>query len=816
MEEKGGIMEPGMTINEVSRRSFVKGTTAAATALAFGGILLDDMFEKVEPAVAAEMNKESEEETVVQSHCSCNCASRCPLWMHVKDDEIQWIQSETEAWDDVEDSRQRACLRGRSVRRWINDPDRLKYPMKRVGKRGDGEFERITWDEAVQTIAEKLQYTYDNYGPEAVYWTLGSGVYSLTGRPIGRMLACTGGYLDYYGTYSAAQITFIAPYMWGTKTASTPAAIQDSDLVLCIGWAPSDTMMGSTGESKHGYNWAHRTNSEAKYIHIDPRFSDTKCNNDDEWIPIRPSTDAALVAAIAHVLIEENLIARDFLETYCIGFDEATMPAAYQGKDMSYESYVMGKGYDKIEKTPEWASEITLIPAERITKLAHELAEAKAPFVAQYYGVQRHSNGELSCLAVSLLPLLVGKLGQPGTSSGLDVGSYSFSIPWITGNNPCKSKISIFTWADAIDHGHEMTALHDGVQGTDQLSTDIKFLVEYGGNCFTNQHSDANKAHDILVDESKCEFILVFETLMNDAAKYADILLPDIMRAEQKGIINDGWSGDVASVTFASPATTGEKFERRSAFDVCADICDVLGCKDEYLDGKDQEGWTKSIYEGARAKDSRLPSYEEGYEVGEFHYRNPKGYTPAYKSFVDDPKANPLTTPSGKIEIFSEKLQKLADTWTLEDGRDVIAPIPLYTPGVDSYEDCTEELPFTLIGFHYKARTHSSWGNVEVVKQAAPQEVWINSLDASKLGIENGEQVSVFNEHGEMHIQAKVTPRIIPGSLAIPQGAWRDADMNGDRIDHGGCINTLTNMHPSPIAKGNPQHSNVAGVRKIS
>ena len=105
---------------------------------------------------------------------------------------------------------------------------------------------------------------------------------------------------------------------------------------------------------------------------------------------------------------------------------------------------------------------------------------------------------------------------------------------------------------------------------------------------------------------------------------------------------------------------------------------------------------------------------------------------------------------------------------------------------------------------------------MELVKEACPQEVWINTADAEKLGIENGEMVSGFNDHGEVHILAKVTPRIIPGSLAISQGAWRDADMSGDRIDKGGCINTLTNMHPSPLAKGNPQHSNVAGVRKIS
>ena len=315
----------------VSRRGFVKGATATTAALAAAGsVALDDLFGHAEIANAVEANQEGEGEKVVQGYCSCNCASRCPLWFHVKDDEIQWIQSEKKEWDpEVPESKFRACLRGRSVRRWINDPDRLSYPMKRVGKRGEGKFERISWDEAIQTIADKLKYTYDNYGPEAVYWTLGSGVYAVTGRPIGRLLGCTGGYLGYYGTYSAAQITKVAPFVWGTKTASTPAAIQDSDLVLCMGWSPSDSMMGSTGMSKHGYNWAHEVNPEAKYIHIDPRYNDTIANTDDEWIPIRPGTDAALVAAIAHVLITEGLLDQEFLDTHTVGFDEHTMPTSW-------------------------------------------------------------------------------------------------------------------------------------------------------------------------------------------------------------------------------------------------------------------------------------------------------------------------------------------------------------------------------------------------------------------------------------------------------------------------------------------------------
>lgn len=816
MGEEGMGMGDTPLDPKVSRRKFVKGSGAAVAALAASGIVLDDMFTKTEPAVASESNQESEEETVVQSHCSCNCGSRCPLWFHVKDDEIQWVQSELDDWEgEGENERYRACLRGRSVRRWINDPDRLKYPMKRTGARGSGEFERITWDEAIDTIATQLQYTYDNYGPEAVYMTLGSGVYSLTGRPFGRLLSITGGYLGYYGTYSSAQATAAMPYMWGTQSASTHAAIQDSDLVVMFGDAPSDTQMGCTGESKHGFNWAHRVNPDAKYIHIDPRYSDTNANSNDEWIPIRPGTDGALVAALAYVLISEDLVDHDFLDNYCIGYDETTMPDSAKGQNKSYKDYIMGTGYDMVAKTPDWAAPITLIPAGRIKQLAHEMAEAEAPYISQNLGVQRHSNGEMNSLSVCMLNLLLGTVGKKGCTTGCPVGSYSFSVGWIGGENPCEASIPIFKWTDAIDHGEEMTATKDGVQGVDQLSTSIKFLVEYAGNCITNQHSDANRTHDLLQDESKCEFILVYDTVMTDSAKYADILLPDIMRAEQKGIITDGYSGDVATCIFADAATTGEKFERRSAFDVCADIADRFGLKDEFLDGKDQEGWTKQLYEEARALDPRLPTYEEGYEMGVYHYRNPDGYTPAYADYREDPEANPLTTPSGKIEIYSEAMQEIIDSWEFDDERDVLTPIPTYTPGADSYEDCTDEYPFTLCGFHYKARTHSSWGDVDVIKQAAPQEVWINTLDAEERGIENGETVSVYNEHGEVYIQAKVTGRVIPGTLMISQGAWRDADMDGDRIDHGGCINTLTSWHPSPLAKGNPQHSNIANVRKI-
>jgi anaerobic selenocysteine-containing dehydrogenase len=174
-----------------------------------------------------------------------------------------------------------------------------------------------------------------------------------------------------------------------------------------------------------------------------------------------------------------------------------------------------------------------------------------------------------------------------------------------------------------------------------------------------------------------------------------------------------------------------------------------------------------------------------------------------------------LTTPTGKIEVYSAKLAEMAKTWSFDNASDFLHPLPIYAPGYGSYLDATSEYPLVLAGFHYKARTHSSFGFIEELKQACRQQVWINPLDAEARGIKNGDMTRVFNGHGEVEIEAKVTQRIIPGTIAIPQGAWHNANMAGDKVDKGGCINTLTTLHPSPLAKGNSQHTNIAQIKKI-
>ena len=382
--------------------------------------------------------------------------------------------------------------------------------------------------------------------------------------------------------------------------------------------------------------------------------------------------------------------------------------------------------------------------------------------------------------------------------------------------NPVKTAISCFSWTDAIVRGPEMTATRDGVRGKEKLDVPIKFLWNYTGNTIINQHSDINKTHEILQDESKCEMIVVIENFMTSSAKYADILLPDLMTVEQEDIIPNDYAGNMGYLIFIQPVTSA-KFERKPIYWILSEVAKRLGedVHQKFTEGRTQEQWLQHLYAKMLAKDPALPSYDELKKMGIYKRKDPNGHFVAYRDFRKDPAANPLKTPSGKIEIYSSRLAEIAANWHLEKD-ETISPLPIYASTFEGWDDpLREKFPLQMFGFHYKARTHSSYGNVDILQAACRQEVWLNPLDAEKRGIKNGDMVRVFNARGELRIPAKVTPRIMPGVSAMGQGAWHDANMNGDRIDRGSCINTLTTHRPSPLAKGNPQHTNLVEIEKV-
>ncbi|ELY2620535.1 dimethylsulfoxide reductase subunit A [Cronobacter malonaticus] len=802
----------------ISRRTLVKSTALGGLALAAGGISLPFGVRQVAAAVGHAISPP--DERVVWSACTVNCGSRCPLRMHVVNGEIRYVETDNTSGDDYDGQHQvRACLRGRSMRRRVYNPDRLKYPMKRVGKRGEGKFVRISWDEALDTIAQGMKRIISDYGNEAIYLNYGTGTLGGTmtrswppGKTlIARLMNCCGGYLNHYGDYSSAQIAAGLNYTYGGwADGNSPSDIENSKLVVLFGNNPGETRMSGGGVTY--YLEQARAKSQARMIVIDPRYTDTAAGREDEWIPIRPGTDAALASAIAWVLIAENYVDQPFLDNYCVGYDEKTLPpgAPVNGH---YKAYILGDGPDGTAKTPAWAAPITGIPEARIIKLAREIGEAKPAFIAQGWGPQRHSNGELACRAIAMLPILTGNVGIHGGNSGAREGSFSLPFERMpTLQNPVETSISMFTWTDAIERGPSMTATADGVRGKEKLDVPIKMIWNYAGNCLINQHSQINRTHEILQDDKKCELIVVIDCHMTASARYADILLPDCTASEQMDFALDASCGNMAYVIFADQALA-PRFECRTIYDITSALAARMGVGDTFTEGRTQEGWLRHLYAQSQRAIPELPDFDTFRKQGIFKFRDPQGHHVAYQAFRENPTANPLDTPSGKIEIYSSALADIAANWQLPEG-DVIHPLPVYSPGFEQVSDpLRAQYPLQLTGFHYKSRTHSTYGNVDVLQAACRQQIWINPQDAQARGINDGDLVRVWNARGEARIEAKVTPRIMPGVVALGEGAWYQPDAEG--VDHAGSINVLTTQRPSPLAKGNPSHSNLVQLARV-
>ena len=774
----------------------------------------------VSPSNKSETIIGKKEETIMNA-CLVNCGSRCPLKCHVIDGKIRWVSQEdndSSNEDNFGSHQVRACLRGRVARHRVYSHDRLKYPMKRIGRRGEGKFKRISWEEAIETVSQQLKYTIKTYGNEAIYYQYGSGStgYNFAGRnPCHRFLNLLGGFLEFYNTYSTAQIRYALPYTYGDNYPnhrSLSTEISHARLCVFFGYNPSETRMSGGGESYQISERRHLHN--VKMIFVDPRYSDSMLANGDEWIPIRPGTDAALVNGIAYVLITENLVDQSFLDKYCTGYDERTLPSTAP-KNGSYKDYILGNGPDSTAKTPEWAAFITGIPTDRIIKLAREIGITKPVFIAQGWSAQRQANGEQTARAICMLPILTGNIGLPGTNLGEEPGNYTYPVPSLPVlTNKVQAKIPCFLWTDAILRGKEMTAIADGIQGTEKLQQSIKFIWNYSSNVLINQHSDISKTRKILQNENLCEFILVIENHMTPSAHYADILIPDITNFEGSDIISNGYAvGEIGGPIFLSPAIK-PMYECKSAWDFCTLLSRRLGLEEKYTEGKTFEEWLQEAHAEMLLNDADLPDLETARKIGMIKRRAPEEMRIGLTRFREDPSANPLETPSGKIEIYSERLADIATNWRLSEG-DVITPLPQYVATWEGFEDkeTRKEFPLQLIGWHTKGRTHSTFHNIHLLRQAVTDTIWINPIDAQNRNIIDGDIVRVSSKRGSTVLAAKVTPRIMPGVTAMGQGAWYNPDISG--VDKGGSINVLTSQRPSPLAKGNPQHTNLVEVKKV-
>ena len=748
-----------------------------------------------------------------RTHCHVDCGGACALEFVMRGDTI--VRVETDATPG--DFQARACVRGRAIDQWLDAPDRVNWPLRRVPgtKRGEGAYERISWDEALDLYAREFTRIRAAHGNEAIFVQQCSSPSQSAIRhlPLIRLFNLAGGCLLSYGNYSnmglfKGGLRYTYGGNWAVRSFRS---LQEGQLVVLFGNAVADTRMAGDGSVKDLIDAI--VEKHVKVICIDPRMSRLCANGRAEWVPVNPGTDAALVAGIAHELLAAGLADRRFLDAYCAGFSEATLPEG-AALGSSYEAYIAGEGPDGIEKTPAWAASITGVPTEKIVELAHRIGEAKPCYIGQGYGPQRRVNGEAAARSVLLLAQMVGQVGAPGTNNGSREAASPIEMPGMpVGNDPVRVSFPAFSWVQAIEDGPALDRLHNGVRNADRLPASVKMMVSYGNDLMASQHGDLNHTAHILRDESLCEFIVCHEVVMTPSARYADLILPDLAPQETHSLTATGENCRSCGLVFGSPIRRPQ-FERRDLYDVCTDLARRLGVEEAFTEGRTRRDWLEYVYrefcdEMAGAPGfEQMPTYDEGERIGFWKTATPA--EAASEDFLDDPAAHPLPTRTGKIQVHAPEIaERIQENPALAS---TVSPLPIY---IQEYGERDDAAPgtFDVFAFHTSARTHSTFGNVPVLRDVAPDALWINAEDARARGIGEGDMVRVVNERGSVVIPAHPTALICRGSVAMQEGAWPDLAVDRDGR---GTINDLTSFAEAPLSHGNAQHSARARVELVA
>ena len=748
------------------------------------------------------------ETKIVRTSCPAhNCGGRCLLVAHICDGRIVRLDSDDRSYDEIDNPRLLACARGKAYLRRQYHPDRLIHPLKRVGRRGEGKFIQTSWDEALEMAAAEINRVIETYGNQALLVPYGTGAYSNTnGSQLARrLLNCIGGQLDTYNSYSWACTNVATPTVYGTRvTGNQRQDWINSRYILMWGWNPAEMIDGTNST----YFIKKARQNGAKVVCIDPRKTMTAIGLADDWIPIRPGTDTAMMTAMAYVMVMENLHAVDFIQTHCQGFSREQMPPGIEGEE-SYLDYLLGTR-DGIPKTPQWAETITSVPREKITQIAREYAQIKPAMLYQGYGMQRRAYGEQVVRAGCVLAAISGNVGiSGGWASGLALQAPDGGSRWSTfpvGTNPAGAQIPVAAWDKAVLSGTDLRA-EDGLVGVDQLQTNTKLIYAVATNCLINQHMNVNRSAKILSNESLVEFLIVQDQFLTPTGRFADLILPACTAFETYGI-QDGWK--YGEELLLMPKLVEPLGESKSDFAICADLAERLGVRLAFTEGLDERGWVNRIlksYQNSRFKDVPDMDDFEASNIGAY-VQPVKEPAVAFRDFRRDPEKHPLNTPSGKIEIFSRELY---DKGKLDE----IPAIPKYIQEWESpFGPEAQNYPLQAIGSHTLHRVHSTHDNNDWLEEAFPQRVFINELDAADRDIQDGDWVRVYNDRGEMIIPCRVTLRILPGVVDIPSGAWWTPDESG--VDRRGSTNVLTSERLTPLAHGNAQHTIMVQIERAT
>ena len=830
----------------VSRRGFVAG--AAASALAAAALA------GCQPQVTADDKKKADEPEPtlgrdlvsgewVSAACWHNCGGRCVNRALVNDGVVV-RQKTDDTGDDTEGApQQRACPRGRSQRMQVFGADRLKYPMKRKNwtpeephgeLRGKDEWERISWDEAIEYVADQLKKTYDVYGPKGVLGCGSNGVMTALNALGG---CCTKSDSSSFGTYSNGTSTSMGMCSSSDygETTNDRYDLQKSDWVVLHGSNPAWTAPGLPV-----FSLLKAKEAGVQFVCIDPVYNATAQMLNARWIPVQVGTDIAFMLGVAYEMLQfdsekGNIVDWDFLHKYCVGFDAESMPEGAATSE-HFKDYVLG-AYDGTPKTAQWASEICGSSVDDIKWYAELLQKGNAVSMQHGYAFARNVGAEDVGQMFLTLGCMGGHIGKEGHACGAAGEQVAFNNgPALVtagqdGMTGAKGTISEpipapFLWESMLAGQYHYSGIHYvKLDKGEDRPLDIH-LVAFEAAAALQTTPNMRKGIEAL---RKVDFVFSSAYSLNTQAKYSDIVLPCTTEWERPG----GFPGSNRETLIVYSQVIEPMFEAKTDQEIgelllkaCgvdpAPIFDVsekqqffnqiLGCT--YLDEKGDSKTLVTVTDddikkwGCEGKPQQgVISLDDFLQKGFYHVDRSAddayGYI-AYEDFVKDPQANPLDSASGKFEIYC---QAKADEFNATGvGANTIKPYPTYQPSSRGKETLSDQYPLLGYNPHYLRRSHSVLDNVTWLREAWPNPVFVSAADAASRGIENGDAVCISSPSGKAVRTACVMQSLIPGVVGIPHGCWIELDEN-EEYDMAGADNGL--MGPETSASVVSGYNNI-------
>lgn len=663
---------------------------------------------------------------------------------------------------------------------------RIAQPMVRKGYlekgvnsdrsgRGCEPFVPVSWENAVELASEALQQTKSQYGNKAIYG--GSYGWASAGRfhhaqsQVHRFLKQFGGYVDATQSYSFAAAEVILPHVLGidmiTMTLRAPTwedIIEHGELVVAFGGiSMKNTQVNVGGLGRHFAADKLKLARDAgvQFVNISLLKDDIGEFLDAEWLAPRPNSDVAIMLGMAHTLVSHNMHDRDFLDKYCEGFDK-------------FLPYLLGEE-DGQPKDANWAAKLSELPADTISNLAVRMANSRTT-ISISWSLQRAEHGEQTYWMATTLAAMLGQIGLPGRGIGYGYGAIH-SVGFLgrkirpfplaalpQGQNPVDLAIPVARISDMLlNPGEEYE--HNGQR---RKYPDIKLVYWAGGNPF-HHHQDLNRLRQAW---QKPETIIVNESVWTATARHADIVFPSNTSLER----NDIGGGSLDDHFSPMPQVVGSFAQSRSDYAIFSALAEKLGFGEKFTEGRSEMEWIRYSYqqtqENAGSVGVNLPDFEKFWVGGHISLEDKDFPEPPFELelFRQDPLANPLKTPSGKIEIFSQTIDNF--------GYDDCQGHPRWYdkqewPGSEQ----AKRYPLHLISNQPKTRLHSQFdhGVTSLNSKINGREpARMNSCDAVARNIQDGDIIRIFNDRGACLAGIEISDTVRPGVLQLATGAWYD------------------------------------------